>query len=299
MADISVSGSGYKLVRAAGVLATGAALLLGAVAALVALIQLWPPAATSASPSVATAPTAPTKAASARTSSPPSTLTVPAGSTTINDAEAYPYVVLGVHVSLPAENDLFALVALAGAIGGFIHSMRSVSWYVGNRTLRRSWLLLYALLPAVGALMATVFYLVLRGGLVAGQDAATDINPYGVTAIAALVGLFSSQASEKLKAVFETLLSKPPPGSDNTPPARPTVTGLNPTHGRVGSKLTLSGSGLSGASAAHFGHLSAPGLQVASDSELVVSVPPGAETGPVTITTPDGSIESASFTVDP
>lgn len=55
----------------------------------------------------------------------------------------------------------------------------------------------YPLLPIIGALMALLAYVLIRGGLVTTQASSEDVNPYGMAAVAGLVGLFSQQASEK------------------------------------------------------------------------------------------------------
>jgi hypothetical protein len=56
--------------------------------------------------------------------------------------------------SVSEEVRLLLIVALAGALGGQVRSLRSLAWYVGNRILRRSWLILYILTPLVGATLA-------------------------------------------------------------------------------------------------------------------------------------------------
>jgi hypothetical protein len=53
--------------------------------------------------------------------------------------------------------------------------------------------------------LALVFYFVIRGGLLSVNGGADTISPYGVAAVAALVGLFSKQATDKLAEVFTTL----------------------------------------------------------------------------------------------
>src|SRR5690606_24922755 len=122
--------------------------------------------------------------------------------------------------TLSRETSMFVVVMAAGALGAVVHVLRSFYWYVGNRALRRSWLVMYLLLPFVGALLGLIVYLVLRGGLTSPAGGASDVNPYGVTAIAALVGLFSRETSEKLRSVFATLLSHPPSGRDQALPPR-------------------------------------------------------------------------------
>src|SRR6202035_4995943 len=36
-------------------------------------------------------------------------------------------------------------IIMLGALGGVLHALRSLYWYVGNRNLKRSWLLMYFL----------------------------------------------------------------------------------------------------------------------------------------------------------
>jgi hypothetical protein len=82
--------------------------------------------------------------------------------------------------------------------------------YVGTRFLRWSWIPFNLLLPVVGALGGTVFYLVFRGGLFSTSTSATDVNPYGFAAVAALVGLFSEQAIEKLRHIAKEMFAEAP-----------------------------------------------------------------------------------------
>ena len=128
------------------------------------------------------------------------------------------HVVLGIHVSVNLDINYFLIVVLAGAIGGSLHSLRSIAFYVGERQLRWSWILYYACLPVVASTMAIVFYLVLRGGLISSQASSRNLSPYGVAAVAGMVGLFSDQAAEMLRKVFSNLFSTTPPSSDALKP---------------------------------------------------------------------------------
>jgi hypothetical protein len=112
------------------------------------------------------------------------------------------------------EVGLLLIVAFAGGLGSQIRSMRSLSWYVGNRMLKRSWLLQYFLTPLVGAGLALIFYFVIRGGFFATETTAQQTSIYGFAGLAGLVGMFSEQAILKLKSVTETLFTKPKPGLD-------------------------------------------------------------------------------------
>jgi hypothetical protein len=114
------------------------------------------------------------------------------------------------HFSLTPEQVFFVVVALSGALGGLVHTVRSFSMYVGTRSLRWSWIPFNLLLPVVGALGGTVFYLVFRGGLFSSSSSAAAANPYGFAAVAALVGLFSEQAMEKLKQIAQEMFAEAP-----------------------------------------------------------------------------------------
>jgi hypothetical protein len=102
------------------------------------------------------------------------------------------------------EVDLLWLVMICGALGSFAHGARSFVDFVGNRTLRASWSAWYLLYPLIGAALALIFYLAVRGGFLT-TNAGQDVNLYGLTAISGLVGMFSKQATTKLAEVFSTL----------------------------------------------------------------------------------------------
>jgi hypothetical protein len=190
------------------------------------------------------------------------------------------------HVTLTLDQQFFVVVALGGILGSMLHGLRSLSRYVGESFLFRSWIAYYALLPLVGGLMATIVYLVLRGGLLPGATNSGQPDPYGVTAISALVGMFSAQAADKLQAVFEVLFTKVSPGSQSiTGVARPTIAGFEPPQGPAGTSVVVSGTNLKLVTAIAF---AGPGAEAVrfhaeSDERLTVTVPADAMTGPVTL----------------
>jgi hypothetical protein len=120
-------------------------------------------------------------------------------------------------VPITDEVRLLLIVALTGALGALVHALRSISWYVGNRALVRSWAANYILLPFVGGTLALVFYLVIRGGFFSPQSTFQQTSPFGFAAMAGLIGMFSPQAVLKLQQVAETVLTKPAPGADSKP----------------------------------------------------------------------------------
>lgn len=90
-------------------------------------------------------------------------------------------------------------------LGAFVHGSTSLADYIGNNRFNRTWTWFYLLRPVIGMALALVFYFVIRGGFLTTSGGAKDINPYGIAALAGLVGMFSKQATDKLGEVFGTL----------------------------------------------------------------------------------------------
>jgi len=103
------------------------------------------------------------------------------------------------------DERLLLLVIVAGILGSFVHGATSLADYIGNDRFNRRWTWFYLLRPVIGMALALVFYFVIRGGFLTTNVGATDINPYGIAALAGLVGMFSKQATDKLSEVFSTL----------------------------------------------------------------------------------------------
>jgi hypothetical protein len=119
--------------------------------------------------------------------------------------------------SLSGEGRLLLIVVLAGALGGQVRSLRSLAWYVGNKQLKRSWLSQYILTPFVGAILAIVSYLIVRGGFCPANSTVQQTNIFGFAGLAALVGIVSEPIALKLKQVANTLFTKPVQGKDSNP----------------------------------------------------------------------------------
>ncbi|WP_433463227.1 IPT/TIG domain-containing protein [Spirillospora sp. CA-128828] len=259
------AGSGYARTR--DIVAVFAVLLVMTAVLVVVLVQVWP-----AEPRVA-----------------------PDGHTEVTPAAKT------VHLpwwspSMSRETSLFVIVMAAGALGGIAHVLRSFYWYVGNRALRRSWLLMYMLLPFVGALFGLIVYLVVRGGLTSPAGGASDVNPYGIAAIAALVGQFSRETAEKFRSVFATLLAPAPRGRDHA--LAPRITAIEPVSGPPGTMVTITGTGLESTTSVRFGTVRSPATD-ATDTLVRTTVPAGAGTGPLTVNTPAGAVTGPEpFTVE-
>jgi hypothetical protein len=125
---------------------------------------------------------------------------------------------LGLTFNVGRDTAMFAVVILAGALGGMVHTLRSLTWYFGNGKLRHRWLLFYCAIPGSAGLLALLFYLLLRGGLLSAQASSGDLNVFGFTAISGVVGFASEQAARKLVDVFSTLFTSAEHGKDHQPP---------------------------------------------------------------------------------
>jgi hypothetical protein len=118
-------------------------------------------------------------------------------------------VLLGVtHVVVAPSVAVLAGVMLAGMLGALAYMVRQFTLYAlrDELTKRAEWW--YVLLPIQAAALATIVYFALQGGLI-GAGQTTALNPYGLAAIAGLVGLFARHAMQTLSKVFTALFDSP------------------------------------------------------------------------------------------
>jgi uncharacterized repeat protein (TIGR03803 family) len=78
----------------------------------------------------------------------------------------------------------------------------------------------------------------------------------------------------------------------------PTIKSISPTSGSVGTVVTVTGTGLTGATKVTVGGIAAT-FKAVSGTEVEVTVPTGAKTGAISIATAGGSASSSTFTVAP
>jgi len=77
----------------------------------------------------------------------------------------------------------------------------------------------------------------------------------------------------------------------------PAITSFTPTSGPVGTKVTITGSGFIGATKVTFGGVKAISYTVDSVTQITATVPPGAKTGNIAVTTPAGGAGKGTFSV--
>jgi hypothetical protein len=109
------------------------------------------------------------------------------------------------------EGSILTMVVLLGALGGSLHLISSLFKYVGNRQLKRSWILYYLAMPLTGAGLAPIVYMLLRVGIINPSGVSSDgsnianLNLMAIYAFALLTGMFSRAAADKLGEVFGTV----------------------------------------------------------------------------------------------
>jgi hypothetical protein len=80
----------------------------------------------------------------------------------------------------------------------------------------------------------------------------------------------------------------------------PQIKSFKPASGPVGTEVKIKGVSLTQTSGVAFGGVAATTFVVNSDTEVTATVPTGAQTGPISITTAGGIATSvATFTVTP
>ncbi|HEX5642477.1 MAG TPA: IPT/TIG domain-containing protein [Thermoleophilia bacterium] len=86
--------------------------------------------------------------------------------------------------------------------------------------------------------------------------------------------------------------------SISPPSALPVITGFSPASGTVGTSVTLTGTGFTGATSVKFGGTAATSFSVVGDTQITTAVPAGATSGTISVTAPGGTATSAgAFTV--
>jgi hypothetical protein len=134
----------------------------------------------------------------------------------VNTPESFVAFFGKIHFVLSLEVRFLLITVLAGALGSYIHAATSFVDFIGNRKFVKSWTWWYLLRPFIGVALALLMYFATRGGLISSTTGADGLSPFGVAAIAGMAGLFSKQATDKLREVFEALFKteNPPDRSD-------------------------------------------------------------------------------------
>jgi hypothetical protein len=148
------------------------------------------------------------------------------------------------------------------------------------------------------------------GGAVGASVTVSGTSFTGATAVAfnGTAASFSVSSDTAIRATVPTGATTGPvsvttPGGTATSATNftvaPTIASFTPTSGAVGASVTISGTSFTGVTAVAFNG-SAASFSLTSDTAIQATVPAGATTGPLSVTTPGGTAISANpFTVAP
>ena len=103
------------------------------------------------------------------------------------------------------EFQLILLSLLFGLIGSTVHALSSLVTYVGTARYHHSWFLWYLGRPIVGGIMALIFYVIIRGGILSVNAQPADLNYFGIAAISVTAGLVATEGTKKVRDIFMTL----------------------------------------------------------------------------------------------
>lgn len=110
---------------------------------------------------------------------------------------------VSLHIS---GRDFLILVLTMGALGACLHGISSLALWVGQRKFSEDWILWYLFRPLAGAILAVLFYLIIRGGFLPQVDI-NSAGFYGIVGLSGLFGLFSKQALNKLSDLFDVIFA--------------------------------------------------------------------------------------------
>jgi hypothetical protein len=129
-----------------------------------------------------------------------------------------------------------------------------------------------------------------------GDYSAMTIDPDGCT-FWYTGEYYDAHPTTKAEDDWQTRISSFQLPGCSTVATAPVVSGFSPTSGAAGTSVTVTGTGFSGASAVTFNGVAST-FSVSSDTQLTATVPAGASTGPIAVTTAAGTgTSSSSFTV--
>jgi hypothetical protein len=105
------------------------------------------------------------------------------------------------------------------------------------------------------------------------------MNPFGIAAMAGLVGMFSKQAIDKLNEVFTSLFGSKGDEKRGDKLMAPIITTIKPNKGPIagGTGVTISGTGFLPKARITFGGKAASGTVVNTDGKTIAAVTPQAD----------------------
>jgi hypothetical protein len=156
----------------------------------------------------------------------------------------------------------------------------------------------------LGLIITTFVGIALIATLVSTAPDSSDLRKTVITALLSILGVISGfYFGARTSETATERATRPPasrqPRGDGTAGGGPSVLSVTPSTGPAGSRVVLTGSGFTGATAVHFGDVSSEKIDIDSDEQITATVPTGTGIVDVTVTTPAGTSvtsEAARFT---
>jgi hypothetical protein len=134
-----------------------------------------------------------------------------------------------------------------------------------------------------------------------GFASATSVTLGGAAAAFTIVSDTSIRATLATAATTGPVAVTTPGGTTTSAASftvRPSISGIAPASGVTGTSVTITGSGLNGATSVRFNGASAS-FASASSTRITATVPASGTSGPVVVVTPAGTATGPTFTVTP
>ena len=105
-----------------------------------------------------------------------------------------------IHYVVGPEYILVATMVLAGFLGACVYSLYAIILHLSpeQNDFDKAWTGWYILRPMLGAGLALIAYVLLRGGLLSIGSNVSNLNFLGFTGFSFMVGLFTEQTMHKL-----------------------------------------------------------------------------------------------------
>lgn len=110
-------------------------------------------------------------------------------------------------INLSFHLRMLLLVLMSGGLGSYIHVASSFSYHIAKGDFEPHWYWWYWMRIPIGATLALVTIMIIEGGLFVAPAGINDATPITTIGIAALIGLFSRHALEKLRDIFDVVFN--------------------------------------------------------------------------------------------
>lgn len=116
-------------------------------------------------------------------------------------------------LTVSPEHRILLCVAFCGLLGGSIRMLLRIRGDFTSPDVSLRYVPWYFLTPPIGAILATGFYLVVRGGFLASGTSTDNVNVFAFGGTGVLVGLFAEIATDRLEAAFSGAFASRQPQS--------------------------------------------------------------------------------------